>query len=106
MINPDSPRPHNGAGHRPGAAEPGGDPTPRGRIEVTPAAIATLAGQAIEQSYGVVGLASRHSRPGLAELLRREDQHKEFVEFCVDNETGTILILQKLLLRHSYQNNL
>ena len=70
VINPPSARPRNGtgAGESPAA--------PRGRIEVTPAAIATLAGQAIEQSYGVVGLASRHSRPGLAELLRREEQHK------------------------------
>jgi len=41
-------------------------------VEVTPQAVATLASRAIEQSYGVVGLASRTSRPGLAELLRRD----------------------------------
>ena len=76
VLNPAAPRPRNGADHRPGAADPGGPAPRRGRIEVTPAAIATLAGRAIEQSYGVVGLASRHSRPGLAELLRREEQHK------------------------------
>lgn len=76
VLNPDSPHPRNGADQRPGAAAHGGKAPLRGRIEVTPGAIATLAGRAIEQSYGVVGLASRHSRPGLAELLRREEQHK------------------------------
>ena len=47
-----------------------------GKIEVSPKAIAHLASRAAERSYGVVGLASRHSRPGWAELLRREDVHK------------------------------
>src|SRR5215218_192682 len=47
-----------------------------GRVEITPTAIATLASQAIGESYGVVGLASRHSRPALAELLRKDESHK------------------------------
>jgi len=47
-----------------------------GRVEITPTAIATLASQAIGESYGVVGLASRHSRPALAELLRKEESNK------------------------------
>ena len=54
---------------------PGAD-RPPGRIEVTPRAIITLATRAIEQSYGVVGLASRHATPGLGVLLRREEQHQ------------------------------
>ena len=48
----------------------------QGRVEITPDAIATIATRAVYQSYGVVGLASRHSRPGLAELLRYEDRHR------------------------------
>ncbi len=52
-----------------------GEPVP-GRVEVTPAAIATLAGRAVGQSYGVVGLASRHSRPALAELLHKDESSK------------------------------
>ena len=61
-------------------------PARRGRVEVTPTAVATLAGRAIERSYGVVGLASRHARPGLAELLRREEQHKGVqVTFTADH---------------------
>jgi uncharacterized alkaline shock family protein YloU len=47
-----------------------------GRIEVSPKAIAHLASRAAQRSYGVVGLAQRHSRPGWAELLRLEDAHK------------------------------
>lgn len=70
---PGSPR-HNGAAPEGTPAE--GAPAAQGRVEVTPRAVATLASRAIEQSYGVVGLASRNSRPGLAELLRRDEQHK------------------------------
>src|SRR5436305_15065933 len=44
-----------------------------GKIEVSPRAISHLAYRAAIRSYGVVGLASRHARPGWAELLRRED---------------------------------
>ena len=47
-----------------------------GRIEVSPRAIAHLASRAAQRSYGVVGLAQRHARPGWAELLRREEAHK------------------------------
>ncbi|HKP51425.1 MAG TPA: Asp23/Gls24 family envelope stress response protein [Chloroflexia bacterium] len=51
-------------------------PHPLGKIEVSPKAISHLASRAAQASYGVVGLASRHARPGLAELLRREEEHK------------------------------
>ena len=51
-------------------------PEAEGKIEVSPRAIAHLASRAAQRSYGVVGLASRHARPGLAELLRREEISK------------------------------
>ncbi|HET9495040.1 MAG TPA: Asp23/Gls24 family envelope stress response protein [Chloroflexia bacterium] len=51
-------------------------PESAGKIEVSPRAIAHLASRAAQRSYGVVGLASRHARPGLAELLRREEISK------------------------------
>ena len=51
-------------------------PDQGGKIEVSPRAIAHLASRAAQRSYGVVGLASRHARPGLAELLRREEISK------------------------------
>lgn len=47
-----------------------------GKIEVSPRAISHLASRAAQSCYGVVGLASKHARPGWAELLRREDEHK------------------------------
>lgn len=40
-----------------------------GRIEVSPNAIASIAGQAVLESYGVVGMAPKNRRNGLAELL-------------------------------------
>ena len=50
--------------------------SPTGRIEVSPRAIAHIASRAAQRSYGVVGLVPRHSRPGWAELLRREEAHR------------------------------
>ena len=47
-----------------------------GKIEVSPKAISHLASRAAQRSYGVVGLASKHSRPGWAELLRRDELFK------------------------------
>lgn len=49
-----------------------GEAQPPGRIEVSPTAIATIVGRATLQSYGVVGMASRRFRDGVAELLNRE----------------------------------
>jgi uncharacterized alkaline shock family protein YloU len=45
-----------------------------GRIEVSPAAIASIASQAVLNCYGVVGIASRSLVGGLAELLRRDSK--------------------------------
>ena len=44
--------------------------TIQGRIEIAPQAIATLAGQAVLQCYGVVGMASRNLIDGIADLLQ------------------------------------
>jgi uncharacterized alkaline shock family protein YloU len=59
-----------------GTAPSSADTDQTGRIEVSPKAISHLASRAAQRSYGVVGLASRHSRPGWAELLRREEISK------------------------------
>ncbi len=40
-----------------------------GKIEVSPQAIASIAGQAVLECYGVVGMASKHPRDDLAEIL-------------------------------------
>lgn len=52
------------------------DSDENGKIEVSPRAISHLASRAAQSSYGVVGFASRHARPGWAELLRREEVYK------------------------------
>ena len=43
-----------------------------GRIEVLPAAVAALAAHAAAECYGVMGMAGRGMRAGVAELLRRD----------------------------------
>lgn len=43
-----------------------------GRIEVYPAAVAALAAHAASECYGVMGMAGRGLRAGVAELLRRD----------------------------------
>jgi uncharacterized alkaline shock family protein YloU len=40
-----------------------------GKIEISPTAIASLAGQAVLECYGVVGMASQGLRDGIAEIL-------------------------------------
>jgi len=40
-----------------------------GKIEVSPQAIASIAGQAVLECYGVVGMAPKHPRDDLAEIL-------------------------------------
>lgn len=45
-----------------------------GRIEVSPAAIASLANQAALSSYGVVGLVPKNLATGIASALSRESR--------------------------------
>jgi uncharacterized alkaline shock family protein YloU len=40
-----------------------------GRIEISPQAIATVAGEAVLRCYGVVGMASKNLIDGIADLL-------------------------------------
>lgn len=48
---------------------------PLGRIEVSPNAIATIASQAVLQSYGVVGMASKNFVDDLANRLAHDPRH-------------------------------
>jgi len=47
-----------------------------GRIEVSPHVVATVAGQAAAECYGVVAMAARGLRDGLAERLHRDNIHR------------------------------
>ncbi len=46
-----------------------------GQIEISPTAVASVASQAVNQCYGVVGMASKNFVNGIAQLLSR-DPHK------------------------------
>jgi uncharacterized alkaline shock family protein YloU len=48
----------------------------RGRIEVFPAVVGAIAGHAAIECYGVMGMAARGLRDGVATLLRRENLHR------------------------------
>ena len=43
-----------------------------GRIEVAPAAIASIVNHAVRQCYGVVGMANKNLADGIASLLSKE----------------------------------
>ncbi len=47
-----------------------------GRIEISPTAIASLAGQAVLECYGVVGMANKNLGAGIAEVLSRGNIRK------------------------------
>jgi uncharacterized alkaline shock family protein YloU len=47
--------------------------TKLGKIEVSPHAVATIAGHAVMSCYGVVGMASTTLKDGLAEILQQEN---------------------------------
>jgi len=61
-----------------------------GRIEVSPTAIASIASQAVLNSYGVVGMATKDLASGIVEILqpsrvhRGVDVHVEGDEVMVD----------------------
>ncbi len=48
----------------------------RGRIEVFPAVVGAIAAHAALGCYGVMGMAARGLRDGVATLLRRESVHR------------------------------
>ncbi len=59
---------------------------PDGKIEVLPRAIATITAQAVLQCYGVVGMAPRNFREGMAQVLHQEDQYKGIDVLLGNNE--------------------
>lgn len=47
-----------------------------GQIEVSPRVVASIVGHAANECYGVVGMAARGLRDGIAERLNRETVHR------------------------------
>jgi uncharacterized alkaline shock family protein YloU len=59
--------------------------TTLGSIEISPAAIATIASESVLECYGVVGMASKSLFGGLAELLHA-DRARRGVDVRVEGE--------------------
>ena len=47
-----------------------------GRIEVSPRVVASIVAHAANESYGIVGMAARGMRDGIAERLNRDSAHR------------------------------
>ncbi|HEU5349852.1 MAG TPA: Asp23/Gls24 family envelope stress response protein, partial [Ktedonobacterales bacterium] len=75
---------------------------PAGKIEVSTRAIATVAGRAVAQCYGVVGIAARHPRFATVETLP-PDQYGRGVEvrFADDHVTIDLYVVLEHGLRIS-----
>ena len=57
-----------------------------GHIEVSPGAIASLTGQAVLECYGVVGMANKNVRDGIAEVLTRGNYRRGVEVQVIDRE--------------------
>ena len=57
-----------------------------GRIQISPTAISSIASQAVLESYGVVGMASKNFRDGLVELLAPGASHRGVEVQLVDGQ--------------------
>ena len=56
-----------------------------GKIEVTPTAIASLASQAVLESYGVVGMATKDLARGIVEILQPAS-HRRGVDVQISDD--------------------
>lgn len=57
-----------------------------GKIEVTTRAVASVAARAVLECYGVVGMASKTLRDGLAVLLQKDNPHRGIEVRFVDRD--------------------
>jgi len=69
------------------------DENVRGRIEVLPAAVATVANHAVLNSYGVVGMSSKNLVNGLAQVLRPDSRRGVEVHIDVDQITIDLYVV-------------
>jgi len=58
-----------------------------GKIEVTSKAVASVAARAVFECYGVVGMASKTLRDGLAVLLQKDNPHRGVEVRFVDRDS-------------------
>ncbi len=70
-----------------------------GRIEVSTRAVATVAAKAVLECYGVVGMASKTLRDGLAVLLQK-DNPRRGIEVRFADHNNHIIIDLYVIVEH------
>jgi uncharacterized alkaline shock family protein YloU len=69
------------------------DSSTLGRIMISPRAMATIAAYAANQSYGVVGMASKNFVDGIVDMLARDPRHGVDVDVVDDELVVDIFII-------------
>jgi len=73
-----------------------------GRIQVSPRVVATIAAHAAADCYGVVGMAARGLREGLAQRLHRDSVHRGVdVELREDGVAISLFVIVEFGIRVS-----
>jgi uncharacterized alkaline shock family protein YloU len=65
---------------------------PLGLINIAPHAVATVAGIATMQCFGVVGMSSRNLQDGISELLTGKDNLTKGIEVSIGEESVSITL--------------
>jgi len=60
-----------------------------GKIDISPTAVSTIASRAINQCYGVVGMANKNLVNGIANVLSRDS--KRGIDVTIDKENRIII---------------
>lgn len=63
-----------------------------GLINIAPHAVATVAGIATMQCYGIVGMASRNLQDGISELFTGKDNVTKGIEVSIEEDTVSITL--------------
>ncbi len=61
---------------------------PKGMIDISPTAVTSIASQAVNQCYGVVGMANKNLANGIANLLSRDNRRG--IEVTIEDDAITI----------------
>ena len=72
-----------------------------GKIEVAPAAIASIVNHAVRQCYGVVGMANKNLADGIASLLSKESRQGIEVKIAGDKIVIDVYVVVEYGMRIS-----
>jgi uncharacterized alkaline shock family protein YloU len=66
-----------------------------GKIDISPTAVTSIASQAVNQCYGVVGMANKNLADGLAHLLSRDNKRGLDVHFEEDGIVIDVYVIME-----------